>query len=674
MSARATRVPAFAAMKLWQTRSVMRITAVSIACLVLGLGLLFGSPHKDARADVCDAPAIASGNASVRWARRPNCVVQSCVLAFSLYGSDPRYLDGAIANAQLVDTVYPGWTMRVYHDDTVPTGILRELVTLGVELRNMTGSPVQKMSWRFTPASDPSVSRFCSRDIDARLLRRDKVAVSAWLASGKRWHVMRDHPKHTTHAMSGGMWCATGDAMPDMAQRLGAMHMTDDYWQDMDFLTTEVWPVARKSVLQHDAFSCDKFGGGEPFPLPRQGLEIVGAVYIDGKARETDEGLLKAAGEVPRCTWRGPFGEASPVVWSNDFHISTIGNVKELLQPFGVRFIDKSLSGHCRQTKSCAKDLKVLTTENGISPDAATRAKFAASYADDAEMATVDVVMCFHPSAMCELFMPLRKRLFVIATTRYEMGRWAPEAWAAWNTNLKAIAANASNLVAANNLYDAEYIEYFTGIRPIVLPSWVRMPDRYSGGSRDVLVAAMHTGQAEKDRIWGHLRKASPRLKDLRSKYGHYSYAQLCENTAIVHIPYQTSVMSLFEQYGMGIPIVVPSPEFLWTLHDNFSVVSERTWEQVRSGTRPSRSPIPGVAAGAVPDPNNDVDKDAFLHWVRFADFYQWPHIVQFDSWGSLSAIVEESDWGAISRGMLATHRAELQRTENTWKELLGAY
>merc|ERR1719399_2019670 len=99
----------------------------------------------------------------------------------------------------------------------------------------------------------------------------------------------------------------------------------------MDFLTTEVWPVARKSVLQHDAFSCDKFGGGEPFPLPRHGWEIVGGVYINGNAREIDVELLKAAGEVSRCTSREPFGEASPVVWSNDFHISTIGNVKALL-------------------------------------------------------------------------------------------------------------------------------------------------------------------------------------------------------------------------------------------------------------------------------------------------------------------------------------------------------
>ena len=36
--------------------------------------------------------------------------------------------------------------------------------------------------------------------------------------------------------------------------------------------------------------------------------------------------------------------------------------------------------------------------------------------------------------------------------------------------------------------------------------------------------------------------------------------------------------MSLFEQYGMGIPILVPSVEFLWQLHDKYDVVTERTW------------------------------------------------------------------------------------------------
>jgi hypothetical protein len=76
--------------------------------------------------------------------------------------------------------------------------------------------------------------------------------------------------------------------------------------------------------------------------------------------------------------------------------------------------------------------------------------------------------------------------------------------------------------------------------------------------------------------------------------------------------------MSFFEHYAMGIPVLVPTPEFLWELHDQYDMVTERTWHRVRRGTRPSSSVI-GAAECCigVPDPNNDLDKAAFLHWGK---------------------------------------------------------
>lgn len=47
------------------------------------------------------------------------------------------------------------------------------------------------------------------------------------------------------------------------------------------------------------------------------------------------------------------FSTKQLVIWSNDYHISLINDLKHLLQPFGVKFIDKSLSGHCHVTKTC---------------------------------------------------------------------------------------------------------------------------------------------------------------------------------------------------------------------------------------------------------------------------------------------------------------------------------
>lgn len=225
------------------------------------------------------------------------------VISYSLYGgNNNRYIDGAIANAKLMPRVYPGWVMRVYHDNSIPTAVWKTLGDNGVELINMEGYRLPAMTWRFLAASDEQVLRFCSRDIDSRLSMREKAAVDEWILSGKAFHVMRDHPSHSGYEMSGGMWCATNRGVPDMADRLYATHMSNEYLQDMTFLTTEIWPIARQDVLQHDSFSCDKFGGGNPFPTTRIGWEHVGSVYINGNMRKVDVDILKRTTPPPMCT------------------------------------------------------------------------------------------------------------------------------------------------------------------------------------------------------------------------------------------------------------------------------------------------------------------------------------------------------------------------------------
>jgi hypothetical protein len=42
---------------------------------------------------------------------------------------------------------------------------------------------------------------------------------------------------------------------------------------------------------------------------------------------------------------------------------------------------------------------------------------------------------------------------------RYEIGRHSAQQWALWNDNLRRIASNPRNIVAANNMYDLEYIK-----------------------------------------------------------------------------------------------------------------------------------------------------------------------------------------------------------------------
>ena len=53
-------------------------------------------------------------------------------------------------------------------------------------------------------------------------------------------------------------------------------------------------------------------------------------------------------------------------LWSSDFHISPIADIKDLLSDSAIVF-DRSLSGHCHLTNTCERDLRVITKMNGIS-------------------------------------------------------------------------------------------------------------------------------------------------------------------------------------------------------------------------------------------------------------------------------------------------------------------
>jgi len=57
------------------------------------------------------------------------------VIAYSLYGSNPKYVLGAERNAELIKSVFPGWIARFYLDaSTVPERTQMRLRELGAEL------------------------------------------------------------------------------------------------------------------------------------------------------------------------------------------------------------------------------------------------------------------------------------------------------------------------------------------------------------------------------------------------------------------------------------------------------------------------------------------------------------------------------------------------------------
>jgi tetratricopeptide (TPR) repeat protein len=206
--------------------------------------------------DLKDRLALAHAPAQPSLPTAPRGAAQRTrnVIAFSLWGDHEIYTQGAVANARLTKTLFPGWECRVYHDDSTPPETLSALTEAGAVLVAMApgSGPLLGLYWRFSASDDPTVARFLCRDCDSRLSMKEKLAVDAWIESGLPFHIMRDHILHT-ELMLAGMWGGMAGFLPELLGLAERFARTDvDRWQDQRFLRRFVWPLVRNRVLIHD--------------------------------------------------------------------------------------------------------------------------------------------------------------------------------------------------------------------------------------------------------------------------------------------------------------------------------------------------------------------------------------------------------------------------------------
>jgi len=209
-----------------------------------------------------------------RWISNPT---KKNVISFSLWGSNPRYLRGAIDNVLAGPVVYPGWVLRFYVDDSVPIEVRDTLESLGAKI--VVEPPNQglrnRLAWRFKVANDIHVGRFLVRDVDSVINARESWAVSEWIASEKWCHVMRDWWTHTD-LMLAGMWGGIAGTLPNMTEMLAsfAPNVMETPNIDQLFLAKRVWQYVRKSCLIHDRFFSPP--GTVPWAIP----DPAGSIHV----------------------------------------------------------------------------------------------------------------------------------------------------------------------------------------------------------------------------------------------------------------------------------------------------------------------------------------------------------------------------------------------------------
>ena len=400
-------------------------------------------------------------------------------------------------------------------------------------------------------------------------------------------------------------------------------------------------------------------------------------------------------------------------ILSIDFHISPIADLKHVLSlgfP-GVKVEDRSLSGACVRMQTCASasNLAVLRGDVGHSMHfgEVVRHEFFEAYRSDAQrlVKDADVMICSHPTGMCELIMPFGKPVILWATTRFEQGRERHVVRLnGWIQNFQSLAALPGSAVAANNMYDVHYVHYFTGIMPRYIPSHSGFPNvqwtwTTKSTKKTILVhgfrpfrdiyGSLTPAPPNESEAAAHARKLNAFLNPLRESVAaaharfdflplraalgdDYKYADLASYPAILHFPYQVSIMSFFEQYRMGIPIIAPSLTLLTRWHAESLFVSERTWDTVLYNKPSKSSVIPRHADADEPfDPNDEENPEAIRWWLQWSDYYVFPHVILFDSWSHLTEILETIDLEAVSAKMKIANANIEEDIMSAWTDIL---
>lgn len=214
------------------------------------------------------------------------------IIAFSLWGDNPMYWQGALENIELAKKYYPGWYCRFYIDDKSDINLIQTIKGDNVEvvLVNSKDS-FEGTFWRFYASADPDVNIFMSRDTDSRLSEREYYAVQEWLKSNKDFHIMRDHPYHTVPILAGMWGCRNGlmrDDKLDILNKIKSWVYFKQKGCDQDFLCQIIYPYIVNKSMEHSEFGL-RFGGNIiSFPTKRKDYEFVGDVFDENNNRHPE--------------------------------------------------------------------------------------------------------------------------------------------------------------------------------------------------------------------------------------------------------------------------------------------------------------------------------------------------------------------------------------------------
>lgn len=296
-----------------------------------------------------------------------------------------------------------------------------------------------------------------------------------------------------------------------------------------------------------------------------------------------------------------------------DLHIGVIADLETELSKANVSLTRWSISGHNGLIRKFLKISDPVRFVNASSwrqiGNKQLVEKFQRRYRRF--ISKFDGFVITYSPTLAPLFEKAEKPTLIVAATRYETPFTGDErSWGKFNSWLAGSVRAEKVMVAANNRADADYIEYFTNVKPAVVPSLCEKPGgMWRGGNGKRVIVGRVPGLD--DEVAARTGGIFQPISSLGSPYAWEDVLQ-CEEVLV--LPQNISTMTLFELATAGVPVSVPDRTWVKELRNQYpQVLVELSFAQLEA--------LPTIHMEK-DNPNNWESEEFLDWWLDRADFY----------------------------------------------------
>ena len=248
-----------------------------------------------------------------------------------------------------------------------------------------------------------------------------------------------------------------------------------------------------------------------------------------------------------------------------DLHISVIADVKHIFENhFDHEVENWSISGHSWVFGKEPAQVDIVNQDTWTSLNQEMCDQFYERYKD--YLNQFDGFIVTHNAAFALLYEKFDKPIIFVNSTRYESPfTLNPVMWARLNRFLIDGVKRNKIFIVSNNKGDQGYLKYYTGLDSVHIPSLCLYTGAKYTGQRKGFIFHSLPGSGQLERMkWECLE---PDLIVNHQLPHGYRWQELYDFQGVIHMPYNVSTMSLFEQYSANVPLFFPHRNLLYTIY-----------------------------------------------------------------------------------------------------------